>query len=52
MYTRTRKGGPPVEVTEFFCPGCAGLLGTDIHQHGAARHAAPRTPQHATAKEN
>jgi N-methylhydantoinase B len=52
MYTRVRKSGAPVSITEFFCGSCAGLLGTDIHQHHAARPAAPTVLQHTTAKEN
>jgi hypothetical protein len=42
MYTRARGGGPPVVLTEHFCPACAGRLVADMREEGAAAAAAPR----------
>jgi N-methylhydantoinase B len=35
MYTASRRSGPPIMLTEHFCPACAAAIGTDHHLAGA-----------------
>jgi N-methylhydantoinase B len=39
MWTRPRKEGESVRLTEYFCPSCAAALGTDVHQGDAEPYA-------------